>query len=363
MRLTLNDQKWRAFFIGGDEGVFDISASASGIDKKRIPDYDSSKLEEIPYVTRSNLGNGINKFVGDLEKYNYFSDEGGVITIGLDTQTIFFQPYKFYTGQNIQILRHENLNRFSAGFLIPLLKIQMKKFNWGSYGATLGRLFRTKIMLPVTDKGQPDWLFMEDYIKSIFSKKQNIYEKYATKAYKRLAYKKIVPLEEKEWKEFFLKDIFEDFQRGKRITKANQVSGNIPYVSSTAGNNGIDNFIENSLNVRIFPSCLTIANSGCVGVSFYQPHKFVASDHVTHLKHEGFNKFIYLFMATQTKKLSEKYNFNREINDRRISRERVLLPVNTKGTPDYSYMEQYMMNLEWKKRKQYFDHESSYPVA
>lgn len=168
-------------------------------------------------------------------------------------------------------------------------------------------------------------------------------------------FKAIDPLEDKKWHEFFLKDIFEIVQRGKRLTKANQVDGQKPYISSTALNNGVDNFIGNESGVRLFSGCLTIANSGSVGSSFYHPYEFVASDHVTHLKNSTFSSFLYLFVATQTNRLSGKYNFNREINDKRISRDKIMLPVNDKAEPDYKYMEQYMMNLEYKKRKEFID--------
>ena len=168
-------------------------------------------------------------------------------------------------------------------------------------------------------------------------------------------FKEIEPLEDKDWHEFFLKDIFEVVQRGKRLTKANQNDGQKPYISSTALNNGVDNFIGNKSGVRLFSNCLTIANSGSVGSSFYHPYEFIASDHVTHLENSTFNSFVYLFIATQTSRLSEKYNFNREINDKRISRDKIMLPVNDEGEPDYKYMEQYMMNLEYKKRKEFVD--------
>ncbi len=52
----------------------------------------------------------------------------------------------------------------------------------------------------------------------------------------------------------------------------------------------------------------------------------------------------------------KKYNFNREINDKRISREKILLPVNDQEQPDYEYMEQYMKNLMYKKIKQYLEY-------
>jgi type I restriction enzyme M protein len=86
----------------------------------------------------------------------------------------------------------------------------------------------------------------------------------------KLNYKDVETLEDKDWHEFFIKDIFSMFQRGKRLTKENQVEGQKPYVSSTASNNGIDNFIGNKTGVRIFSDCLTIANSGSVGSSFYR---------------------------------------------------------------------------------------------
>lgn len=161
--LKLTDRKWRDFPIGGDDGVFEIKATKSGIDKNKL----NPKVGNIPYITRSEIDNGINLFVTEKQSDKYKTDEKNVITIGLDTQTVFYQNTAFYTGQNIQVLRNNNLNHKVAMFIIPLLKIQMKKFSWGSTGATLGRLNKTKIMLPVKKDNSPDWQFMENYIKQI----------------------------------------------------------------------------------------------------------------------------------------------------------------------------------------------------
>lgn len=153
--------------------------------------------------------------------------------------------------------------------------------------------------------------------------------------------------------EFYITDMFKDIQRGKRLTKNNQKTGDIPYVSSSAINNGVDNFISNTEKVRQFSNCLSIANSGSVGACFYHPYKFVASDHITHLKSEGMNMFVYLFIATMINRLSEKYNFNREINDKRICREKIMLPINKEDKPDYEYMEQYVKNIMIDKYNYY----------
>ena len=160
-------------------------------------------------------------------------------------------------------------------------------------------------------------------------------------------------LTNREWKEFSIMEVFKTVQRGKRLKKDDHILGKIPYVSSTAFNNGLDAFIGNTENIRVFGNCLTIANSGSVGSTFYQPFKVVASDHVTKLENKNFNKYIYLFLANSVSKLREKYAFNREINDKRIKKEKILLPINSKGEPDYAFMENYMRQKETELLKQY----------
>ena len=160
-------------------------------------------------------------------------------------------------------------------------------------------------------------------------------------------------LTNKKWKEFTFIEVFMGIQRGKRLKKDDHIEGTIPYASSTALNNGIDGFIGNNKNIRAFKNCLTLANSGSVGSTFYQPFNVVASDHVTKLENPNFNKYIYLFLATIVTRLNEKYSFNREINDTRIRKEKILLPINSKGKPDYEFMENYMKQKETELLKEY----------
>jgi len=233
-------------------------------------------------------------------------------------------------------------------FLIPLLKKQMEKFSWGGTGATLTRLRRTEILLPIDSESNPNWQFMEDYIKQ----EQRVYAKKIIEYFEQKIKKlnlALLGLEDVEYREFRFDEVFDKIQRGKRLTKENQIEGNIPYISSTAMNNGVDNFISNKENVRIFSNCLTLANSGSVGSCFFHHYKFVASDHVTSLKLNEGNKYIYLFIASIIKRLEEKYSFNREINDKRIKQERIILPVDERGNPHYEYMRMFMQKIEQNK--------------
>lgn len=179
------------------------------------------------------------------------------------------------------------------------------------------------------------------------------YRNYVAGQLSQLEYKDIPVLDEKEWEHFLIPDIFSKIQRGKRLKNADHIPGEIPYVSSTANNNGVDDYIEASHGTRVFRDCISLANSGSVGTAFYEPFSFVASDHVTSLKIENGSKFVYLFLVSAIEKQGSNFNFNREINDLRIKKMQVMLPIDEDGKPDYAYMEQYAKNMMLKKYEQY----------
>ncbi len=157
-KYSLSNTLWKNFFI---EDIFEIKSTNSGIDKNKL----NTTKGNIPYITRSDINNGINLFITKNQNKKYKLDNANVITIGLDTQTVFFQNNNFFTGQNIQVLKTNKLNKEIALFIIPLIKEQIKKFSWGGNGATLSRLKRTKLMLPINKNNNPNWEFMENYIK------------------------------------------------------------------------------------------------------------------------------------------------------------------------------------------------------
>ena len=158
-----------------------------------------------------------------------------------------------------------------------------------------------------------------------------------------------------------MREVFDEIKRGKRLKTADHEPGSMPYVSSSAMNNGVDAFVGNDNCVRIFGDCLSLANSGSVGSCFYHAYHFVASDHVTHLKRDGLSPFQYLFLATMcVKQFAGKYNFNREITDSRIERENIRLPVTSGGKPDFAYMEAFGREIVHANLSRYLDHLKSW---
>ncbi|MDU2163297.1 restriction endonuclease subunit S [Intestinibacter bartlettii] len=334
--MQLTDKDWKAFRI---EDLFIVDKGVYLKKNNILKGYN-------PYITATSLNNGISDFIGNQTLFSK-----NAITVEKISLSAYYQPHDFYCSHDVSIIQHKNLNKYTSLFITNMIKRQGIKYSYGRQ-AQMNVVKRETILLPIKNNN-PDWDFMEKYTKKIFSKKEKLYIDHINGYVNNLVHEDILDLKDKEWKEFFIKDLFPSIQRGKRLTKANQINGSTPFVSSTSLNNGIDNYIDNSSDVRKFSNCLTIANSGSVGSSFYQPFEFVASDHVTHLKNNKMNKYVYLFIATLTNRLSEKYNFNREISDKRILREKVLLPVKDNNEPDYDYMEKYIKNIMKSKYNQY----------
>lgn len=60
-----------------------------------------------------------------------------------------------------------------------------------------------------------------------------------------------------------------------------------------------------------------------------------------------------LFISRAIYQTCSKYTYGHMGNKDSIKRERILLPVDDSGEPDYAYMEQYAMNMMLAKYEQY----------
>lgn len=333
MNKLLNKVEWKEF------NVFELFKIYNGKCSNMEKLLRESTERTVPFIGATHRHNGVVEFVE--EKKNLISNGNALVFIktgqGSSGRTIYKQE-PFIGHSNVSIGYNKNLNRYTGNFIVTVMNQSRQKYNYG-YGRTTKRLLRETLLLPSTNNGDPDWGFMELFMRKVEKEvKPNFKFKDHTINDRR-------ELKDVMWKEFFIEDLFE-VKRGKRLIKKNQIKGIRPYVSSKGLNNGVDNFISNKDNVRVYNDCLTIANSGSVGEVFYHPYEFVASDHVTHIKKKGLNKYQYLFLATIFKKLGEKYSFNREISDKRLKREKIMLPIDEKGEPDWGFMEQYMKRME-----------------
>ncbi len=347
-KLSLNDVEWKEFRI---EKVFDVSGTTTT---------HPTELKiggRTPRITCAATNNGLDDVYSNLP-----TEKGGVLTVDSATDGyISYQEKDFIATDHVEkIMLKDNkrMNKHIGLFLkSAITKSISSKYGYG-YKFSQKRIRPQIIMLPVDKNGNPNWRFMEDYIKQeqkeIASKVVSYYknkldeilEEYIQENGKYGGALQWVDYKNVYWKVFEFNDVFREIQRGKRLTKANQIPGNTPYVSSSAINNGVDNFISNNQKVRKSSNSLSIANSGSVGSTFYHKYEYVASDHITSLRLDNADENIYLFMATIVKRLEEKYSFNREINDTRIQREKLILPVDENGNPNFKYMRDFIINMQ-----------------
>ena len=115
-------------------------------------------------MSSSSLNNGIDNYIG-----NGYTDENCISfacygSIG----EVFYQDQKCWISDNANVfyLRDRKLNPFLAMFLITILRLEQFRFSYGMTGKK-ERLQSFKIKLPVTKNGEPDWDFMEKFIKSL----------------------------------------------------------------------------------------------------------------------------------------------------------------------------------------------------
>lgn len=354
-KLTLNDVEWKEFFIGGDNGVFQINSTSSGIDKNKLNTADGT----IPYITRSEENNGINLFVSNEQDSKYTKDSAGVITIGLDTQTVFYQPIEFFTGQNIQILKNEHLCKYSSLFIIPLLKIQMKKFNWGGNGATLTRLKRTKIMLPIDSENNPDWKFMREFTKQKLKTQSQQLVLYFKNKLTSLEFEK--EIKEPKWKEFWMEDVV-DISPGVRLTKMDQIAGDIPFIGATDSNNGITEFVGN-VNKSIDKNVLGVNYNGSVVENFYHSYECIFSDDVKRIKFKNKkygDEFTYLFLKQLILSQKSKYQYGYKFNTKRMNRQKIMLPIDENGNLHWKYMSNFVKKIEKDNIEKIIDYMNLY---
>lgn len=138
------------------EVVDSLGSAVTSIDGIRLK---TDGVNKYPYISRTANQNGVSALI---PRQNMDPDKGNAVVIGLDTQTLSYQPSDFYCGQNIQVLRSKFFNRYSAMTFISLVYPQMEKFMWGGTGATLGRLRVMDISVPVNGQKGVDWEFLEN---------------------------------------------------------------------------------------------------------------------------------------------------------------------------------------------------------
>lgn len=153
--ISMKDRKWLRFRY---DDLFSIERG-KGARKKDI-----TKEGNTPFVTSTDNNNGWTGRV--LFKPKHKANVIGVNRNGSVAEA-FYQPMPFCSTEDVHIFCPKfELNVFRALFLTTLIKREKYRYNFGRKWG-LKRMNETIIQLPVDKNNNPDWQFMEDYIKSL----------------------------------------------------------------------------------------------------------------------------------------------------------------------------------------------------
>lgn len=290
----------------------------------------------IPCIRAIDSNNGVSDYI-DI-KPNHSEN---TITVNYDGSIgeAFYQPIPYFALDTENILYPKfKLNQFIAMFLITLIKKEKYRFNYGRKWG-LDRMTGSIIKLPVTEYGKPDFDFMENYIKSLMSRIKPI-------SNKSLVSKKI-ELKVSQWKYHKLSDLFEikgSKKTSRKTLEETYDKGKYPYVTTQATNNGVGGFFNFKANDG---NILTI-DSAVVGYCSYQPLDFSASDHVERLIPKfKLNKYVAMFLTTVINAEQYRYNYGRKASQDRMGKAQIKLPSKPDGTPDFEFMENYIISLPY----------------
>ena len=151
--LSIDVDSWAYFRIGDIFNKLDLAKFS------KIPDVEG----ETPFVSSTSYNNGVNAYVDeDAEISN-------CITVSTNGECLdcFYHDYPIAISTDVEVLKNDKLNKYSAIFICTVLMVEKPKWSFGRKPKN-DKVFDITIKLPyVTHSGvnEPDWEFMERFIK------------------------------------------------------------------------------------------------------------------------------------------------------------------------------------------------------
>ena len=331
--MNLNVSDWKEFRFG--DLISDIY-KAKAINKDDLTITTDSD-NAIRYITRTGENNGCELLADIRDIDSKTIEKGNAISIGDTTATCFYQAEDFITGDHMVVIRADSwLNSYTALYIVAILTNEQYKYSYGR-AYLMDRIKDTIVKLPTDSDGNPDWQFMEDYMKSLHHKPLTTKNKSG----------QVPDLNVQDWKEFRVGDILNCDSTTLSI-KDDLLDGSTPFISRTAENNGVDGFVEIENDKITDGNCLTIGAEGIY--AFYQAEPFATGNKVYQMRQPNMNPYIGLFLATVLNLENYRYSYGRARIMSKLKEEVIKLPIDTNGNPDWQFMEDYIKALPYGDR-------------
>lgn len=151
---------WQWFKLGGKDGLFDIRKG------RRLTAENQTEGDTL-YIGAIDSNNGVSNLIGQSPIH-----AGNTITLSYNGSVgeAFYQPKPYWATDDVNALylreEYGTLNPATGLFVCSVLKHDRYRYSYGRKW-TLENMEATRIKLPATPDGVPDWQWMESYIESL----------------------------------------------------------------------------------------------------------------------------------------------------------------------------------------------------
>ena len=348
--MRLDTSAWEWFQLGGEDGLFDIRKG------QRLTSEDQAE-GKTPYIGAIDSNNGVSNRIGQKPIH-----EGNTISLSYNGSVgeAFYQPVPYWATDDVNALylrpEYGTLCPATGLFVCSILRHEKYRYSYGRKW-TLDNMNATKIKLPATAEGHPDWKWMKSYVNSLHSRPLT------TQNHTHPS-----PFDTGTWKTFGFTEIFKVGKGFYNKKPEPSGEGKIPFLSATSENNGVTEYYaldeiasatrtgagsNEPLSRKLFPGhAVCVTNNGSVGFAYYQPEQFTCSHDVNPLyRLDGeFNEATGLFVSTVIMKDRYRWAYGRKWRPERMVNSTVNLPATVEGKPDWQWMESYIKSLPYGDR-------------
>lgn len=157
-KIKINN--WQDFSLGGESGLFNI-VKGTRLTKANM------KEGNINFIGSSAINNGVTNHISNSERVH----PANLITVSYNGSIgeAFYQNEPFWASDDVNVFYPKFEQNFEiAMFLIPLIRKVGEKYKFVDKWK-LEDMCNDKFKLPVNKNSEPDWKYMENYMKKVMS--------------------------------------------------------------------------------------------------------------------------------------------------------------------------------------------------
>ena len=164
--LSYNTDDWQWFKLGSkkkkadnnDNRLFTITGSKT----TPLKELELYGFGDYPYITTQAINNGVCDF------YDFYTEKGNCFTVDSAVKGYCsWHKENFSASDHVEkLIPNFDCNNFIAMFLSTVINLEQYRFNYG-IKCSQTRIENMRIKLPIKSANNPDWEFMEKYIKTL----------------------------------------------------------------------------------------------------------------------------------------------------------------------------------------------------